>query len=243
MSSLKIKDPAKRDAIVREYLELKKNIQGNLLSERTGELELKTNLSKFYRPITETQKATAREITEGLKPITETQKATAREITEGLKPIIKGIQRLPQAIKFHQFQSLERPPSILEEKPSFEEEEEEEEEPSGATPENLGDIAYHFIYGSPPYDIDETFGIYEGKDGFYRMGKQKNKGGDEIENKKKLTIVDNNILVEDEKFKGTKGLWELIMYKFPNENNYTENDLKEYKKLLIKTNAMNQDFD
>ena len=167
MSFLKIKDPAKRDAIVREYLELKKNIQGNLLSERTGELELKTNLSKFYRPITETQKA------------------TAREITEGLKPIIKGIQRLPQAIKFHQFQSLERPPSILEDKPSFEEEEEEEEEPSGATPENLGDIAYHFIYGSPPYDIDETFGIYEGKDGFYRMGKQKNKGGDEIENNKK----------------------------------------------------------
>ena len=57
MSFLKISDPAKRDAIVKEYLELKKNIRDNLLSERTGELELQTDPSKFYRPITETLKA------------------------------------------------------------------------------------------------------------------------------------------------------------------------------------------
>ena len=81
MSFLKISDPAKRDLIVKEYLELKKNIRDNLLSERTGELELQTNLSKFYRPITETQKA------------------TTREITEGLKPIKEGIEKLPQAIR------------------------------------------------------------------------------------------------------------------------------------------------
>ena len=80
MSFLKISDPVKRDAMVKEYLELKKNIRDNLLSERTGELELQTDLSKFYRPITETQKA------------------KTREITEGLKPIREGIEKLPQAI-------------------------------------------------------------------------------------------------------------------------------------------------
>ena len=80
MSFLKISDPAKRDAMVKEYLKLKKNIRDNLLSEGTGELELQTDLSKFYRPITETQKA------------------TAREITEGLKPIREGIEKLPQTI-------------------------------------------------------------------------------------------------------------------------------------------------
>ena len=72
MSFLKIKDPAKRDAMVKEYLELKKNIRDNLLSVRTGELELQTDLSKFYRPITDTQKATAietREIRKELRPI------------------------------------------------------------------------------------------------------------------------------------------------------------------------------
>ena len=81
MSFLKISDPAKRDAIVKEFLELKKNIRDNFLSERTGEQQLQTDLSKFYRPITETQKA------------------TAREITEGLKPIREGIEKLPQAIQ------------------------------------------------------------------------------------------------------------------------------------------------
>ena len=79
MSFLKIGDPIKRDLIVKEYLELKKNIRDNLLSDRKGEQELQTDLSKFYRPITETQKA------------------TAREITVRLRPIREGIENLPQA--------------------------------------------------------------------------------------------------------------------------------------------------
>ena len=81
MSFLKIRDQVKRDQTVKEYLELKKNIRDNLLSERTGEQQLQTQLTKFYRPITETQKA------------------TAREITEGLKPIREGIEKLPQAMQ------------------------------------------------------------------------------------------------------------------------------------------------
>ena len=115
MSFLKISDPAKRDAMVKEYLELKKNIRDNLLSERTGELELQADLSKFY------------------KPITETQKATAREITEGLKPIREGIEKLPEAITFPTTQ------------PTEEEEEEEEEEKEDEEKKKLGDIAYKYL--------------------------------------------------------------------------------------------------
>ena len=48
MSFLKISDPVKRDLIVKEYLQLKKNIRDNLLSERTGEQQLQTDLSKFF---------------------------------------------------------------------------------------------------------------------------------------------------------------------------------------------------
>ena len=81
MSFLKISDPLKRDSIVKEYLELKKKIRDNFLSERIGEQQLQTDLSKFYRPITETQKA------------------TTREITEGLKPIREGIEKLPEAMQ------------------------------------------------------------------------------------------------------------------------------------------------
>ena len=89
MSFLKISDPAKRDAIVKEYLDLKKNIRDNLLSERTGEMEAQSELTKFF------------------KPITETQKATAKEITEKLKPINEGIEKIPKAITFPAFLSID----------------------------------------------------------------------------------------------------------------------------------------
>ena len=47
MPFLKSSDPVKRDLIIKKYLETKKNIRDNLLSERTGEQQLQTNLSKF----------------------------------------------------------------------------------------------------------------------------------------------------------------------------------------------------
>ena len=211
MSFLKISDPTKRDQTVKEYLELKKNIRDNLLSERTGEQQLQTELTKFYRPITESQKATTKEITES-------QKATAREITEGLRPIREGIEKLPEAIQ-----------------PIGEATEEEEEEQTEATPETLGETAYNYLHGKEPYPRDKTSGIYLGKDGHYHMGKQANK-----ENKKVLTIAYNNIVVDGEKFRGTPGLWELIMEERP--RNFTREDMDEYKDFLKKTNALHHNF-
>ena len=187
MSFLKISDPAKRDAMVKEYLELKKNIRDNLLSERTGELELQTDLSKFYRPITETQKA------------------TAREITKGLKPIREGIEKLPQAITFPTTQPLGE--ASGEEKPL-----------------DLGEIAKEYLKDP---NRDTTFGI-RNVEGLYYIGN------------KQATIVNNNIIVGDEKFKGTRGLWELLMSKKPDY--FDDNDYKEYAKLMVKTNALHHDY-
>ena len=223
MSFLKINDPLKRDAIVKEYLELKKKIRSNFLSERIGESELQTSLSKFYKPITETQKTTTREITEGLKPIIETQKATAREITEGLKPIREGIEKLPEAMK-----------------PISKSTEEEEKEKEEKSPETLGETAYNYLHSEQVYPRDITFGIHLGKDGFYHMGATKDPNGEYKGNKKKLTIAYNNIFVDDVKFTGTPGLWELIMEEKP--VNYTKEDLDNYGKLLFKTNAIYQNF-
>ena len=168
MSFLKISDPAKRDAMVKEYLKLKKNIGDNLLSERTGELELQTDLSKFYRPITETQQA------------------TAREITEGLKPIREGIEKLPQAI-----QPI---------KDDWEEEEEEEEDEEKKK-QLLGETAYSYLYRPNP---DKTFGVKE-KGGHHYIGNQH------------VIVESNDIILTkyNERFKGTRGLWELIMSKTP----------------------------
>ena len=192
MSFLKISDPLKRDAIVKEYLELKKKIRSNFLSGRIGEQQLQTDLSKFY------------------KPITETQKATTREITEGLKPIREGIEKQPEAI-----QPLG--------KTTGEEEEEEEEDDE----ELIGEIAYNFL--NRP-NRDTNFGIRKEK-GHHYIGNQR------------VIIKENNIFLPkcNERFDGTRGLWELIMSKNP--ENFTDKDYDNYEDLMIITNALHRNND
>ena len=189
MSFLKISDPLKRDAIVKEYLELKKNIHDNLLSERIGESELQTSLSKFY------------------KPITETQKATAREITEGLKPIKEGIEKLPEAIQ----------PIV---KATEEEKEEEEEDDE----ELIGEIAKDYLNME---FRDKKFGIRKEK-GHHYIGS------------KHVIIKDNDIIITKtgEKLDGTRGLWELIMSKNP--QNFSDMDYDNYRYLITMSNVLHR---
>ena len=172
MSFLKISDPVKRDSIVKEFLELKKNIRNNLLSERTGEQQLQADLSKFYRPITETQKA------------------TAREITEGLKPIREGIEKLPQAIQ------------PIGEATGEEEEEKEEDESVGKIamsylkiPENKRDTTFgiykemddhyigdtHVIIKDDDIIIKETGERFTGTHGLWKLITSKNLSLNKIE--------------------------------------------------------------
>ena len=188
MSFLKISDPLKRDAIVKEYLKLKKNIHDNLLSERIGEQQLQTDLSKFY------------------KPITETQKATAREITEELKPIREGIEKLPESIQ----------PIVK----ATEEEEEEEEDDEKL----IGEIAKDYLNMELR---DKKFGI------------RKEKGHHYIGNKH-VIIKNNDIIIPKtgEKLEGTRGLWELIMSKNP--QNFSDMDYDNYKYLITISNVLHR---
>ena len=145
MSFLKISDPLKRDAIVKEYLNLKKKIRGNFLSERIGEQQLQTDLSKFYKPITETQKATAREITEGLKPV-----------REGLETVRKEVHDIPEFILGRD--AIKDFEKELEEEKKLEEEEDDEEDEE--EDESVGEIARYYF--NKQYR-DTTFGIKKKK--------------------------------------------------------------------------------
>ena len=187
MSFLKIKDQNKRDETVKEFLELKNRIKDNFRQERIGEIETQSNLSKFFKPVTETQKATAKEIMEQLKPI--------REGIEGAPP--------QRAITFPAFPSIELPPEdIL----------------------RFGKTATDALYELAAKEgADKTFGIYS-KDKKFHIGD------------KPIVIKDDNIIVGDEEYEGTKGLWELIMLENPQK--YTEEDYYNYGKLLVKTNAI-----
>ena len=87
---------------------------------------------------------------------------------------------------------------------------------------NIGKIAYKFLNKKYP---DEIFGIRK-EEGEYYIGS------------KPITIINNDIFIvdDDEMFKGTPGLWELIMSKTP--KNFTNKDYDDYRDLMIMTNAI-----
>ena len=87
MSFIKIKDPRKREELIKDLIETRKRIKDNFIARKVGEIEYQTGLTKLFKPVTETQKATAKEITEA-------QKATAERIEKGLLPIKEGIESL-----------------------------------------------------------------------------------------------------------------------------------------------------
>ena len=91
MSFLKIEDHNKRDEIVKEFLALKNKIKDNFRKERIGEIETQRDLAKLF------------------KPVTETQIATTKELQEGLKPIKEGIESIPRGIAFPAYPSIELP--------------------------------------------------------------------------------------------------------------------------------------
>ena len=91
MSFIRVTDPKKREALIKDFIETRKRIKDNFISRKVGESEYQSGLSKFFKPITETQKATTKGITEEqkatAKEITEAQKATTKEIIKRLRPI------------------------------------------------------------------------------------------------------------------------------------------------------------
>src|SRR5688572_3363761 len=98
MSFLKITDPAKRDLTVEEFHKTKKNIQQNFLNEQLGDIGMQQELTKFYKPIVDSQSMISKEQNALLSTIKENSAATSN-----------ALQALPASIKALQGQ---QPPSI-----------------------------------------------------------------------------------------------------------------------------------
>ena len=157
MSFIKIKDPRRREELIKDLIETRKRIKDNFIARKVGEAEYQTGLTKLFKPVIETQKATAKEITEA-------QKAATEKITQGLLPIKAGIEGLPGAISFPTYPALE-----------MTEEKEEEKE-------DLGDIAKEYLTYAMRKDSDKSFGIYPDKNNKLKIGSKflKFKGNDII---------------------------------------------------------------
>ena len=83
MSFLKITDPKKRTLIVEEFLRIKDSIQKNSMSEKLGDYDMQRELTKLYRPITdsqETQSAATRSAITALNNSTSTALQTLSAI-------------------------------------------------------------------------------------------------------------------------------------------------------------------
>ena len=100
MSFIKVKDPRKREELIKDFIETRKRIKDNFVARKVGEAEYQTGLTKLFKPVTETQKAATKEITEA-------QKAATEKITQGLLPIQEGLEKLPVAISLPQYQAIE----------------------------------------------------------------------------------------------------------------------------------------
>ena len=201
MSFIKVKDPRKREELIRDFIETRKRIKDNFISRKVGEIEYQTGLTKLFKPVTETQKATATEITDA-------QKATAEKKTGELLPIKEGIEELPTKLFRKIFPSIELKASDI---------------------INLGPLAVNaLLQAFTKKNIDLTFGLYA-KNGNFYIGSEP------------VNIKDNDIKVDDIIFEGTPGFWELVTSKNPNPENYTEEDLDKYRRLVILTNTAFQD--
>ena len=154
-------------------------------------------------------------LTKLFKPVTETQKATAKEITDAQKATAEKITSELLPIK----ESLEKIPAIT--FPAFPALEMTKEEKT-----NLGPIATNALIGlASKGGIDKSFGL--------NVKKTKLHIGD-----KPIIIKDDNIIIEGVEYRGTPGLWELIMSEKPQY--FTEKDFINYGDLLIQTNAIYQ---
>ena len=142
MSFIKVKDPRKREELIRDFIETRKRIKDNFVAKKVGEIEYQTGLTKLFKPVTETQKATAKEITEA-------QKATAEKFTSELLPIKEGIEELPTKLFKKVFPSLELKASDI---------------------MNLGPLAVNaLLQAFTKKNIDLVYGLYA-QNGKFKIG-------------------------------------------------------------------------
>ena len=111
MSFIKITDPRKREALIKDFIETRKRIKDNFFAKKVGESEFQSGITKLFKPVTETQKATTKEITEAqkatVKEITDAQKEATEKITSDLIPVKEGIRELPLKLFNQIFPSIE----------------------------------------------------------------------------------------------------------------------------------------
>ena len=144
MSYFKVKDPAKRDFLINDYLKLRQKVKSDLQSEKIGEQSLEESLARTFKPITDSQAAISKE----LQPIAQNTAST-----------LQAIQRIPD-----QFNSITYPFATY---PLLQDSTDTSRRGSEEETLSMGELALRYLSDTP--NRDKTYGIrhYSGK---FRMG-------------------------------------------------------------------------
>jgi hypothetical protein len=136
-----------------------------------------------------------------------------RPITETQKEIKEEIQKIPTVVNIEQ--DLNKQLAI-------------EEEKKKST--LLGPVAtYYMSKFANKEGVDKVFGIYANAENKFYIGN------------KEIEFDHDDIIIDGSRFRGTEGLWDLIVNKKPSY--FTDEDYDDYVRLMKKTNALHQNND
>ena len=196
MSFWAIKDPLKRDKIIKDYLATKERLKKSNLDERARDFNEQNKIEKVLQPFTESTNAIAQE----LVPIKQVLDKTYTYLQEAAEERGKN--------KNHQF--IQDVPENNEEVLL------------------MGNAYEQYMNDVKIGDLDQYFRIIEST-GFtgYQLGDTP------------ISITKNSdIRVRNTTYKGTNGLWALIMLARPDETNYNADDLNNYEQLVEQCNVI-----
>ena len=95
----------------------------------------------------------------------------------------------------------------------------------------LGTVAENYLTQfASKEDVDKTFGLYAKHGEFFI--------GDSL-----IKIEGDDIIVKDKEYKGTPGLWELLIMKEPDKSIYKWEDFRNYAEILRNANSMKHNHD
>lgn len=105
---------------------------------------------------------------------------------------------------------------------------EQHEEAATYLTQNLGPLSQEYLnlfFIDKKKEVDHVYGVYYDKNAM-KLG-DKNFDVD----------IEDNIIIDNVKYKGTPGLFELIFKRIPDDTVYTDADKQKYKSILLTTNA------
>ena len=238
MSFLKITDPHKRDQLVEELLNTRRNIKQESFTSHLGQVRLKEKYSKQFKPITEKLEAMPKDIATVLDPtlasIAATQAATQSalaalpsNISDAIWPQLPGTSTA----------TIEPTSEFTTPQAPLEIEDATIPDPSLDAPQistEFGDISSKYMGLLTAGKTDKTFGI---------VGKDNEQPGTYFIGPTPVHIAGNDIIINGKRYEGTEGLWNLIMNTDIADESFYEEDLEQYKDIMKETNALHKDND